>query len=174
MGYLDQVCCWGPPLLKVLLPVLLLHLEGKTGAQDTLEMGGGWGTRGSPPQGQILPLPPKFLPRNGAWRAGTPPPPNPAHTHCRQRKEGDAEQSKTGCQHPSQPRLRRLVPITNGGERHLRGDRARGALQGAPPPQPPPTLPPPSLPCPTRGSQRRWRTPHWCPSRPGRRGRRRR
>lgn len=174
MGHLDQVCCWGPPLLEVLLPVLLLHLEGETRAQDTLEMGGGWGTGGHLHRGGFCPFLPNSCPAMGRRERGPLRPPSPGHTHCRQRKEGDAEQSKPGCQHPSQPRLRRFVPVTNGGQRHLRGERTRGALQGAPPPRPPPSLPPLSLPCPTTGNRRRWRTRRWCPSRPGRRGRRRR
>lgn len=34
--YLDEVGCRHPPLLKVLLTVLLLHLQGKARAQDAL------------------------------------------------------------------------------------------------------------------------------------------
>lgn len=34
--YLDEVGRWHPPLLKVLLPVLLLHLQGKARSQDAL------------------------------------------------------------------------------------------------------------------------------------------
>ena len=34
--YLDEAGCWVPPLLKVFLSVLLLYLQGKAWAQDTL------------------------------------------------------------------------------------------------------------------------------------------
>jgi hypothetical protein len=34
--YLDEVGCWHPPLLKVLLPVLLLYLQGEARAKDAL------------------------------------------------------------------------------------------------------------------------------------------
>lgn len=38
--YLDEVGCWHPPLLKVLLPMLLLDLQGKARAQDALRRQG--------------------------------------------------------------------------------------------------------------------------------------
>lgn len=34
--YLDQVCSWHLPLLKMLLPMLLLDFQGKPRAQDAL------------------------------------------------------------------------------------------------------------------------------------------
>lgn len=36
LGYLDEAGSRVPPLLKVLLPMLLLHLQGKTRAEDAL------------------------------------------------------------------------------------------------------------------------------------------
>lgn len=35
-AHLDESCCRVPPLLKVLLPVLLLDLQSKTRTQDPL------------------------------------------------------------------------------------------------------------------------------------------
>lgn len=145
LRYLDQVCRWSPSLLEVLLPMLLLHFEGKARAQDPLGTGGDevcgcWLHRQPaemgtlPPQGWIWPLPLPFL-GAGSRRA-----PLPGPTHSGQREEGDAEQGKAGRQHPSQPRLRRLVPIADGGEGDLPGGRAGGGLEGAPPPRPRPTL----------------------------------
>lgn len=71
MCYLDEICCRRPPLLKVLLPVLLLHLEGKARAQDTLGTGGD-GVRG----GGFCPFLPSFCHVAG-WGSG-PPLPVPA------------------------------------------------------------------------------------------------
>lgn len=34
--YLDEVGCWHPPLLEVLLTVLLLYLQGEARAKDAL------------------------------------------------------------------------------------------------------------------------------------------
>lgn len=85
-------------------------------------------------RGGIWPLSPQFL--QGRRRRD----PLPRPTHGRQREEGDAEQGEAGRQHPSQPRLRRLVPVADGGEGDLPGGRAGGSLEGAPSPRPRPTL----------------------------------
>lgn len=127
LRYLDQVGCWSPSLLKVLLPMLLLHFEGKARAQDPLGTGGDGVC-------VIWPLSPQFLQGRRRWDS------LPSPTHGGQRKEGDAEQGKASRQHPSQPRLRCLVPVADGGEGDLPGGRAGGGLEGAPLPQPYPTL----------------------------------
>lgn len=67
LPYLDQVGRRSPPLLKMLLPMLLLHFEGEAGAQDPLGTGGdgdvSGGTDRAPHRGGSAPFLPCFLQR---------------------------------------------------------------------------------------------------------------
>lgn len=54
--YLDQVGRRSPPLLKVLLPMLLLHFEGEAGTQDPLGTGGDRAVGAGPHLEAALPL----------------------------------------------------------------------------------------------------------------------
>lgn len=67
LPYLDQVGRRSPPLLKMLLPMLLLHFEGEAGAQDPLGTGGDGdvsaGTDRAPHRGGSAPFLPYFLQR---------------------------------------------------------------------------------------------------------------
>lgn len=135
--YLDQVGRRSPSLLKVLLPMLLLHFEGEAGAQDPLGTAGdrvcGCQPRhhyqpGHPPASGVDFSP--FSPIPAGQEAQGP---SPHPTHGGQREEGDAEQREAGREHPSQPRLRRLVPVADGSEGDLPGGRTGGGLEGAPP-----------------------------------------
>lgn len=99
ISYLDEVGCRHPPLLKVLLTVLLLHLQGKARAQDALgeEAWLGEGSRGGQPKEKVsipaLLSSPRPIhaagsaPRSLSPRLGDP---KCRGTHSRQGKEGDA------------------------------------------------------------------------------------